>query len=78
MKKIRSFRQLTTHDRDRMEGLFGRGHNQSEIAKILKVDKSTISRETQRKKKNGKYDALVANLKAMVKRSNSKHQGMKI
>lgn len=78
MKKIRNFRQLTTYDRDRMEGLFDWGHNQSEVAKILKVDKSTISRETQRKKKNGKYDAFVANHKALVKRSNSKYQGMKI
>jgi len=78
MKKIRNFRQLKAYDRDRIEALFDRGHNQSEIAKILKVDKGTISREIKRKKKNGKYDAFVANQKAMIKRSNSKYQGMKI
>lgn len=51
---------------------------QIEIAKILKVDKSTISRERKKKRKNGKYDADTAEHKALVKRENSKHQGMKI
>ena len=73
------FRQLKTFDRDRMEALLNAGHNQSEVAIILKVDKATISRERERrKKKNGYYDAQVANHKAQVKRGNSKFQGMKI
>jgi IS30 family transposase len=48
------------------------------IAKVLKVHKSTVSREMKRRRKNGRYDADAAEHKATVKRSNSKHQGMKI
>ena len=54
------------------------GLTQVNIAKILKVDPSTISRERKRKRKNGRYNADVAEHKALVKRENSKHQGMKI
>jgi IS30 family transposase len=64
--------------RDRIENLLDDGIKQYKIAKILKVDKSTISRELKRKRKNGGYDADVANLKAEVKRGSSKYQGMKI
>jgi IS30 family transposase len=78
MKKKRSFVHLKIFDRDRMEALLLSGHNQSEVAKILKVDKSTISREKQRKRTDGKYDAGVAEHKALVRRENSKYQGMKI
>ena len=61
-----------------MQGLLDDGVKQNEIAKILKVDKSTISRELKRKRKNGKYSAETAEHKALVKRQNSKYQGMKI
>lgn len=61
-----------------MENLLDEGLKQVEVAKILKVDKSTISRERRRKQKNGRYDADTAELKAKIKRSNSKYQGMKI
>jgi IS30 family transposase len=45
----------------------------------LKVSKSTISREIlKRKKETGEYDGFVAEHKARIKRSNSKHCGMKI
>src|SRR3989344_1807098 len=44
MKK-KTYRHLREHDRDRMEALLKSGHEQSEIAHILKVDKSTISLE---------------------------------
>lgn len=54
------------------------GARQNVIAKILKVDKSTVSRELKRKRKNGRYNADTAGHKALVKRENSKHQGMKI
>jgi IS30 family transposase len=64
--------------RDRIEALVDEGVNQSEIAKILKVDKSTISREMKRKRENGVYDADMAQHKALVGRQNSKYQGMKI
>lgn len=55
------------------------GHVKIQIARVLKVDKSTITREiNKRKRKNGVYDADAAHRKALVKRSNSKYQGMKI
>ena len=50
-----------------------------QIAEILKVDKSTISREIRkRSKKTGVYDATRVQAKALAARSNSKYQGMKI
>ena len=69
---------LTQSDRDRMEALLESGHMQKEVASILKVNPSTISRERKRQKKNGHYDATTAQHKAQVKRSRSKYQGMKI
>src|SRR3989338_1848172 len=79
MRKRKSFRHLNYHDRDRIEALWLRGHTKVEIARVLKGNKSTLSRERdRRKRKNGVYDAATAQLKALVKRSNSKYQGMKI
>jgi transposase, IS30 family len=78
-KKRRKFRHLGQKDRDRIEALLGAGHAQKEIAEILQVDKGTISREvSRRKKKNGRYEATAAQMKASVRRANSKYQGMKI
>ena len=78
MKKRIKFRHLDQFNRDRIEALLTAGHKQEEIAAVLKVDKSTISRERKRKRKNGRYEATTAQLKANVRRSNSKYQGMKI
>ena len=65
--------------RDRIEALWRAGHLQTEIAVIVGTDKSTVSREIQRRKKeNGEYKADVADHKAQILRSNSKYQGMKI
>ena len=75
----KSFKHLDYRARDRIEALWRSGHKQTEIAEIIGVHKSTVSREIQlRKKENGEYKAHVANHKALIKRSNSKHQGMKI
>lgn len=77
MKK--TFKQLGQTDRDRIEALLDSDENQKTIAKILKVDKTTISREIHRgKRSNGKYDATYAHLKARNKRRLSKYQGMKV
>lgn len=79
MKRKRQFKHLDQSDRDRLEILWREGYDQVEIAKVLKVNKSTISREIRkRKRKNGIYDAEAAQHKAAVKRSNSKYQGMKV
>jgi IS30 family transposase len=77
-KKRKEFVHIDQKMRDRIEALIDAGEKQVRIAKILKVDKGTISRELGRKRKNGKYDARMAEHKAQVKRGNSKYQGMKI
>jgi len=75
----KTFVHLDFRDRDRIEALWKAGHLQKEIAEILEVNKSTVSREIQfRKRENGEYKAEVAEHKAGMKRSNSKYQGMKI
>lgn len=76
--KKRSYRHLTQADRDKMESLLDAGEKQKTAAKILKVNPGTISREMKRKRKNGRYDADTAQMKANVKRSRSKYRGMKI
>jgi transposase, IS30 family len=75
----RTFRQLDQLQRDRIAALLRAGHEQVAIAGVLGVHPSTISREVlRRKKENGDYCPTVAQHKAQVLRSNSKHQGMKI
>jgi IS30 family transposase len=74
-----SFKHLDFHARDRIEALWKAGHEQTEISEILEVHKSTVSREIRRRRKqDGTYSATVAEHKALVKRENSKYQGMKI
>lgn len=74
-----TFVHLDFRARDRIEALWRRGHTQKEIADILGVHKSTVSREIRlRSKEDGEYKADTAEHKAGVKRSNSKYQGMKI
>lgn len=87
--KKRSYRHLTQTDRDRLQALRDAGTKQKEIAHILKVDPSTISREIARnrrkyrqkkkiKNKNARYEAGVAEQKAYVRRKYAKYQGKKI
>lgn len=79
MKRKRTFKHLDQFGRDRLEILWQNGHSQTEIAKVLKVNKSTVSREIRnRKRKDGGYDADTAQHKAHVKRLYSKYQGMKV
>src|SRR3989344_4288455 len=75
----KSFINLDFRARDRIEALWRAGHRQREIATVLQVDKSTISREmAKRRMMTGEYRATNAEHKAQVKRSRSKYQGMKI
>lgn len=79
MRKRKKFRHLDFHDRDRIEALLRSSHKGVEIAQVLKVHKSTISRAVKkRKRRNGFYEAETAEHKALVKREASKYQGMKI
>jgi IS30 family transposase len=74
-----SFTHLDFRARDRIEALYRSGHSQKEISEVLRIHKSTVSREIMfRKKQDGVYSASVAEHKALVKRENSKYQGMKI
>lgn len=77
-QKRRSYRHLTQADRDRIEALLKCGTKQKDIAAILKIDPSTIGREKKRRRKDGRYDATVAEHKAQVRRLGSKYQGMKV
>lgn len=75
----KTFTHLDFRGRDRIEALWRAGHKQKDIAAVLRVDKSTISREmTKRQMMTGEYRASNAEHKAQVKRSQSKYQGMKI
>lgn len=74
-----SFVHLDFRARDRLQSLLDEGVEQKEIAKILGCHKSTISREIRKRKRlNGTYSATMAEHKALVKREDSKYQGMKI
>lgn len=76
---MKKYQHLDSRARDRIEALLYEGHAQKAIAAILKVHKSTISREiAKRKKKSGAYDADRAEAKARVRRANSKWAGMKV
>lgn len=86
MKK-KKYGHLSQAERDRIEALFDNGHNQKEIAQVLKRDAGTISREIKRNRRkirkkggtiNGKYEASVAQHKAYVNRKYAKYQGKKI
>ena len=73
------YKHLNQSDRDRIEVMWREGIKQIKIAEILKVNRSTVSRELRKHKRmDGRYDADTAEHKARVKRGNSKYQGMKI
>lgn len=79
MKKRESFRHLKQKDRDRIHALFMNGHKQKDMAEILGINPSTISREINRyTRKTYKYSATTAQKDANLKRLNSKRVGMKI
>jgi IS30 family transposase len=77
-QKRRGWHQLRQEDRDRMEALLNSGETQETVAKVLKVDAGTVSRERKRQLGSGRYDAAAAQAKARVKRGHSKYQGMKV
>jgi transcriptional regulator with XRE-family HTH domain len=56
---------LTLEKRRRLESLYDLGLSQTEIARRLRVNRSTISRELKRNGVNGRYDARFAHKLAM-------------
>lgn len=87
MKQKKKYRHLGQTKRDRIQALWDSGHQQREIAAIVGVHKSTISREIKRNRRRqrlkggirlGPYEASIAQHKAYVRRKYSKYQGKKI
>lgn len=79
MKKRRYFKHLSVFDRDRIHALYGQGHDQQSVARVLGVSKSTISREIRRYgRPTWRYSAVRAQQDADEKRSRSKRPGMKV
>lgn len=76
---MKKYRHLNQFDRDRIEAMRRQGTKRGEIAEVLDIDKSTVSRELKKHRQlDGNYRASNAEHKARVKRGNSKYQGMKI
>ncbi len=79
MKNRACFHHLKASDRDRLHALYGHGHTQREIARVLGVSPSAISRELHRyDKTTWRYSAIHAEKDAALKRAASKRPGMKI
>ena len=77
MKK-RKFKHITKVERSEISILFRKGYSLRDIAKTLKRNVSSISREIKYNTTNEGYSPAKANHKAYVKRKYSKYQGMKV
>ena len=69
-----NYKQLTQEQRYQISALLKMGHRQTEIAKCLGVDKSTISREMHRNRGQRGYRPKQAHRKAMNRRKKAKPQ----
>lgn len=73
------FAHLREKHRDRIHALYGKGHTQKEIADVLGIHPSTVSRELGRYgRPTWRYNATRAELDAKEKRTHSKRDGMKV
>lgn len=86
-KKQKRYAHLDQTKRDRIQALRDSSHTQKEIAAIIGVDKSTISREIQRNRRkkrmkggtrDGPYESSVAEHKAYLRRYHAKWRWKKI
>ncbi len=77
-KKRKLFTHLNQSKRDRLEIMLKAKVRQKDIAAVLKLHPSTISREKKRRRRNGYYDSETAEHKASIKRSNASYKGRKI
>jgi transposase, IS30 family len=71
---VRNYKQLTQNQRYQIKALLKSGQNQTEIAKIIGVDKSTISRELKRNRGLRGYRPKQAQGKAMSRRSRDRRR----
>jgi IS30 family transposase len=69
---VRTYKQLTQGQRYQIYALKKMGHCQTEIAKCIGVDKSTISRELRRNRGQRGYLPKQAHRMAMSRRSKAK------
>jgi IS30 family transposase len=82
------YKHLNQQLRDRLAALSAAGHSAREIASVLGVSHTTVSRELRRNQygtggrtpthKHGTYDASAAQHKAYVRRKYARYQGKKI
>lgn len=75
---MNNYKHFTKDDRNELAILLKKDYFQKDIAKVLNKDPSSISREIKENSVKGEYDPGKAHSKALVKRFNSKYQGMKI
>jgi len=68
------YKQLTREERYQISALLKIGHNQTEIAKMLGKDRSTISRELKRNSAKYSYHPNLAQKKAMSRRQPGRHK----
>jgi len=72
------YRQIKKEERNEISILLNKHYSIRDIARALKRDPGTISREITRNKVNGEYDPEKANHKAYTNRKYSKYQGKRI
>lgn len=69
---MRNYTQLTKEQRYQISALLKTGQSQTKIARVIGVDKSTISRELKRNKGRRGYRPKQANAKAQARKNKSK------
>lgn len=83
----KQYKHLDQTKRDRLQALKKGGHTQEEIAEVLGISQSTVSRElksncrkirTKKGTRDGPYEATVAESKAYLRRYYAKYQWKKI
>ena len=74
----KTYSHITKTERQEIAILLKKRYSKRDIAKVLKRNVSSISREVRFRKTKGQYDPEKAHLKSLVRRQASKYQGMKI
>lgn len=69
---------FTDADQKEISILLTRGYSHRDIAREMQCDRRSIDREVQRNSVHGVYDPRKAKVKARVRRTHSKFQGMKV
>lgn len=78
MKNTIQYRHFTKNSRSELSILLKKGYSQRDIAKVLGINHSSISREIKENSVNAQYDVDKAHHKSRTRRTYSKYQAMKI